>query len=86
VDRDAADALLYPVTIVSARYGGIYEGGAWVAFARFPDELPIEWNAGDVFASRYYEEHSAEIGVGTTPDEAHRNLLDNIERKGLPGR
>ncbi len=77
---------LHPVTIVSARYGGVYEGGPWVAFARHPDELPIEWNAGDVFASRYYEEHSDEIGVGMTPDAAYRNLLENIEGRGLPGR
>jgi hypothetical protein len=27
---------LYPVTIVSARYGGVHEGAPWVAFAR-PD-------------------------------------------------
>jgi hypothetical protein len=72
---------LYPVTIVSARYGGVYEGAPWVAFARHPDELPIEWNAGDVFASPYYEEHSEEIGVGMTPDAAYRNLLEKVERK-----
>ena len=77
---------LYPVTIASARYSGVYEGGPWVAFARHPDELPIEWNLGYAIASRYYEEHSDEIGVGMTPDAAYRNLLENIERRGLAGR
>ena len=62
------------VTIVSARYGGIYEPGLWLAFPSNPDQLPAEWDVDDLTAARYYEEHSHEVGAGSTPDEALANL------------
>jgi hypothetical protein len=61
-------------TIVSARYGGIPEPGLWLAVPCNPDQLPVEWDAEDLTAARYYEEHSHEIGAGGTPDEALANL------------
>jgi hypothetical protein len=62
------------VTIVTARYGGIYEHGLWLAFPSNPDALPVEWDTDDVTASAFYQEHSHEIGAGGTPDEAYSNL------------
>ena len=65
---------VWPVTIVQARYGGAYEPGLWLAFPSHPDSLPLEWDAGDVVASSYYEEHSHEIGSGASPTEAYESL------------
>ena len=81
-DTRAVDHLdeIWPVTTVRARYGGIYEPGVWLAFPSHPDALPIEWDAGDV-ASSYYEDHSHEIGGGSTPDEAYDNLRAIMRRR-----
>jgi hypothetical protein len=65
---------VWPVTIVPARDGGAYEGGLWLAFPFHPDSLPLDWEADDLVASRYYEEHSHEIGAGESPTEAYENL------------
>jgi hypothetical protein len=29
---------LYPVTIITTRYSGVYEGGTWAAFPLDPDQ------------------------------------------------
>lgn len=68
-------------TIVSARYGGIYEPGLWLAFPGNPNQLPDEWDADDLTAARYYEEHSHEIGAGETPDEALANLRSILSKR-----
>ncbi|WP_328995031.1 hypothetical protein OG394_10870 [Kribbella sp. NBC_01245] len=65
---------IWPVTIVPARYGGTYEPGPWLAFPNHPDALPIDWDAGDLLAGRYYAEHSQEMGAGMTPSEAYEDL------------
>jgi hypothetical protein len=82
-DTQAVEHLdeVWPVTIVRARYGGIYEPGVWLAFPSHPDALPIEWDAGDIMASSYYEDHSHEIGGGSTPDEAYDNLRTIMRRR-----
>ena len=68
----------WPVTIVRARYGGIYEPGAWVAFSAWPDQLPAEWNADDVTAMDFYATHLREIGGGRTPNEAYDDLVHKL--------
>ena len=68
------DDEIWLVTIVRARYGGIYEPGLWLAFPAHPDALPVEWDAEDLIASKYYEEHSHEIGAGGSPSEAYEDL------------
>jgi hypothetical protein len=82
-DTQAVEHLedVWPVTIVRARYGGIYEPGVWLAFPSHPDALPIEWDAGDIIASSYYEDHSHEIGGGSTPDEAYENLRTIMRKR-----
>lgn len=53
---------------------GTYEPGPWLAFPNHPDALPIDWDAGDLLAGRYYAEHSQEMGAGMTPSEAYEDL------------
>jgi hypothetical protein len=71
------------VTIVSARYGGVYETGKWIAFGGWPDDLPDEWRAGDVACLDYFNAHRDEIGGGDTPTAAYEDLLrKQSERRG----
>lgn len=76
---DAAE-LPYPVTIVRSRYGGTYEPGVWVAFPLHPEDLPPDWNAGDVLCNRFWQSRD-DIGGGATPDEAYADLLRRQEER-----
>ena len=82
-DSQAVEHLdeVWPATIVRARYGGMYEPGVWLAFPSHPDALPIEWDAAEVIASSYCEDHSHEIGSGSTPDEAYDKLRPIMRRR-----
>jgi hypothetical protein len=71
---------LHPATITSDRYGGIYSGGAWLAFPLFHSELPDEPFSNDIDAASFWEEHNnSPIGRGATPDAAYSALLRRIE-------
>lgn len=75
----------YPVTIVRARYGGLYEPGEWLAFPLHPEALPEDWNAGDVACSTFWDERR-DIGGGSTPTEAYEDLLRrNAARRAARG-
>jgi hypothetical protein len=69
VDQD-----LWPVTIVRARYRGVYEPGAWLAFPNHPDRLPGGWDAGDVECASFWAERRDDIGGGESPQEAYDDL------------
>lgn len=61
----------WPVTIVAARYSGVYEGGRWLAFFTEPWNVPECIYGGDDECSEYFHKPiAALIGAGDTPDEA----------------
>lgn len=70
------------ITITTARYGGAYETGVWVAFARSPDELPHDWDADDVTAMSWWVEHRHEVGGGNSPDAALEDLRRKLAERG----
>jgi hypothetical protein len=71
------------VTIVTARYGGIYEPGKWLAFGGGPRELPDEWDAEDTVCIEFWRQRRNEVGGGDTPDEALADLLaKQAQRRG----
>lgn len=74
---------LWPVTIVMARYGGIYEVGRWLAFASHADQLPDDWDAGDVQCAKFWgdPQRQAEIGGGDSPQSAYEDLLTKLTRQ-----
>jgi hypothetical protein len=63
------------VTILRSRYGGVYEPGIWIAFACWPDDIRPDWNADDRTCAEFFAERKAEIGGGSTPQEAYEDLL-----------
>jgi hypothetical protein len=74
---------MWPVTIVTARYGGIYEPGRWLAFAHHPQSLPDDWDAGDVACAAFWSDprRRAEVGGGDNPQDAYDDLLLKMKRR-----
>lgn len=81
------DCDIWPVTIVRARYSGVYEVGAWLAFPHHPDQLPVEWDAGDVICVEFWSDprRQEEIGGGDSPDAAYADLAAKQARKKRMG-
>ena len=73
----------WPITIVMARYGGIYEVGRWLAFSSQPDQLPPDWDAGDVLCAAFWGDprRRAEVGGGDSPQSAYEDLLEKLSRR-----
>ena len=68
---------LYPITIVQARYQGVYEGGQWLAFNQHPENIPHDAFADDVTCATWWRSgDAAMVGIGRTPDAAVGHLLD----------
>jgi len=70
---------LYPVTIMRARYGGVYEGGAWVAFHCDPAEVPTEVWGDDIECSHWFSINADRIGTGSNPSAAVLELQAKCE-------
>lgn len=81
---DTGPPRYYPVTIVRARYGGIYEPGQWIAFPLLPENLPPEHDADDVTCMTFWEDYKRNhqpVGGGDTPDAALEDLRRQLERR-----
>jgi hypothetical protein len=73
---------IYPITIISDRYSGVYSGGEWTAWALDPDNLPDGIFDSDVECAVAWSELKEDrkrgklaFGIGNTPDEALRDLV-----------
>lgn len=75
---------LYPVVIREARYGGIYEGGKWLAFAECEEftEPMLDYFYGDDCdaVDLFTEEYKQSIGIGESPNRAYADLC---HKKGI---
>lgn len=69
---------IYPCTIIRARYGGVYEGGAWIAFPLHPEEVPANATGGDVECAMWFSDPTVVTGRGETPDEALATLIGAV--------
>jgi len=69
---------VYPVTIVTTRYGGAYEKGAWAAFPLVAEDLPEDWNADDFECQAFWQSYTGCVGIGATPAEAHARLYEAV--------
>ena len=69
---------LYPVVIREARYGGIYEGGKWIAFPECDEftEPMINYFEGDDSDAfdLFTDEYKQTVGIGANPNEAYADL------------
>lgn len=73
---------LYPVTIVRSRYGGAYEPGAWLAWPRDANRLPLDWDGDDIPCRRFWESEGGVVGAGNSPQAAYEDLLSKAAQDG----
>ena len=75
------DCQYYPITIVQARYGGTYEGAEWLAFNRYPENLPEDWDGDDMSCNEFWTETREFIGKGGSPQLAYTDLLEKLKER-----
>ena len=78
------DGRITPCVIVPSRYGGVYEGGPWLAFPT--DDVPTGAMSGDPFCAAWFAENEWWVGVGGSPDEALAVLIERIVAAEAIGR
>jgi hypothetical protein len=75
---------VYPLTIVSDRYGGTYSGAEFLAFNLEPERIPKDIGGSDSEEMDFWEDPERYgayvIGKGDTPDKAAFDLLDKIHK------
>lgn len=77
---------IYPVTIIATRYGGVYEGGQYAAFACATELVPPEAEGDDTDAMVFWRDADPRlVGVGATPDAALAALKANLTRVPFAG-
>ena len=65
---------IYPLTIVSDRYGGTYSGGNFTAWNLDIDEIPSAINGDDVSCHEFWIEYEIIVGKGNTIQDAIYDL------------
>lgn len=81
-DKPKKDTI-WPVTIVTARYQGGYEGGKWLAFNMEYGNVPEAVYGDDISCANFFDEYNKsnrkknplKIGRGDTPDDALKDLV-----------
>jgi len=69
-----------PVTITPDRYGGVYSGGAWLAFPLDTSAVPEGPFSGDVLAAAWWDQvGDVPVGRGGSPDQAYDDLVRRLE-------
>lgn len=73
---------VYPVTIISTRYGGAYEDALWAAFNCHDYEVPKNATGCDISAFHFWTgDESRLVGRGDTPDEALADLTERLNNE-----
>jgi hypothetical protein len=76
--------LPWVATITTSRYSGAYEGGRWVCFRAFHDELPSAPFEDDITAQAWWSDGEEEtwVGRGDSPQEAFEDMMRRWRRMG----
>lgn len=72
---------IYPLTIVSDRYGGSYSGGKFTAWNLDADEIPAEIAGDDVECYDFWNKNEATVGKGDTIREALFDLYIKLKKE-----
>lgn len=84
--------LIYPLTIVFDRYGGVYSEGSFTAWNEIFHRLPKEIDDSDIPCGDFWGEFEQGkllnvfkeplyVGVGETPQKALNDLMKLINKK-----
>jgi len=74
----------WPITVISARYGGSYEGGRWAELPLGPEEVAPEATGDDTECQEWWGHPPVAVGLGATPDAAVAALDDIIDQCAHP--
>lgn len=55
---------IHPLTIINDRYGGVYSGGAYLAFKLEPWDVPKGVDGSDIECATFWDEDAKEYTVG----------------------
>ena len=69
-------------TIIPARYGGVYEGGRWLAFDCEYDEVPSWVYGDDIACASWFGDNTEPVGRGDTPAAALVDLETQLREAG----
>lgn len=75
------DKDIYPLTILSDRYNGVYSGGKFIAFNIDYWEIPDSIGSGDFDEENFYSETDIIYGIGNTVQECFDDLYNKINKK-----
>lgn len=78
--------MIYPLTIVLDRYGGVYSGGKYTAWNLEFEEVPGDISDGDNECMSFWGDNEVIVGVGDTPKRAIKNLILKMLKEETPGR
>lgn len=83
----------YPLTVVMDRYSGIYSGGYFTAWNKYPQEISSRIDDSDCIAMAFWDDyHKKEetledgyqmVGFGETAEAAIKDLIAKQIRKGV---
>lgn len=68
---------VYPLTIIADRYYGTYSKAKFLAFNLDYNDIPESVDDSDIECNNFwfYESKNYNIGKGSTPNKAYKNLL-----------
>lgn len=85
-----ANDIGWPITIIRTRYGGVYEGGEWLATTDHFRDIPEDAMGSDIECFDFFEQlrenggkrplDGGFYGVGDTIGAALICLLENIQK------
>lgn len=74
------DGTVWPCTVFRSRYGGVYEGGEWVAVPCYPGDSRLDPAMDeDLTCQEFFMNPPVLVGAGRTPDEAITKLTALVE-------
>lgn len=72
---------IYPLTIISDRYGGTYSGGNYTAWNEEFYNIPEDVSAGDNACWSFWDECPYKVGIGDSVTDAVNDLIKKLNQQ-----
>jgi hypothetical protein len=79
-----ADGVVSPCVVTPSRYGGVYEGGLWIAYPG--ESVPYGATSGDTVVASWFLKNDWKCGAGADPSAAVADLIAKLEAAEKTGR
>lgn len=78
---DTIQDSIYPLTICSDRYGGVYSGGKFIAWNLDADEVPEDMYSDDCGCHSFWLDNDIVCGKGDTVESAIADLYIKLKQE-----